>query len=141
MPAIDVEFDVSEVLRAIDRLGQRNKNLPMDLIGQMLVSEVDDVFQSQGSAGSAGPWQPMSPNTVARHPRRAGGMLLQDSGRTANIQVGSFDEHSVTVFSPTSQAKFHLSGTEFMPQRDFFALRFNDVLDALGDVVLQEFQR
>lgn len=141
MPAIDVEFDVSDVLRATNRYGARNKNLPMDQLGQLLSSEADDVFQSQGASGSKGAWQPMSPNTVKRHPRRAGGMLLQDTGRTANIQIGSFDQNSVTVFSPTSQATFHLSGTEFMPERDFFALRFPEVLDALGDVVLQEFQR
>lgn len=141
MAAFEVEFDVSALLRVERKFITRNKNLPMDLLGQLLVSEVDDVFQTEGAAGADGAWQPMSPATVERNPRRSGGQLLQATGATANIQVGNTSENSVTIFSPTSQAKFHLSGTEFMPKRDFFALRFDDVLEAMGDLVLQEFQR
>ena len=140
MPEVNVEFDVTDVLRAVNRLGTQSKNIPMDVLGQLLVSEADDVFQSQGATGSDGQWEPMSPATVKRWPRRAGGMLLQATGATAALQVEVAGD-SVTVFSPTAQAKHHISGTENMPKRDFFALRFDAVLEALGDLVLQEFQR
>ena len=68
-------------------------------------------------------------------------MLLQDTGATANIQVFAVEPQAVVIGSPTQQAPFFLRGTRNMVARDFFALNFPKVLDALGDLALQEFQR
>lgn len=134
----EFEFDVSDLSREVQKATRRLKNLPMDYLGQILIGHVDDMFQSEGAAGTAGAWEPLKQSTIERHPRRAGGMILQDTGATANIQVTESSNFSVTVASPTVQAQHHLDGTDSMVARDFFALRFNDVLDDMGRAVLEE---
>ncbi len=141
MAAIDVEFDVSELQRALRRYQTRNRNLPMDAFANLLINEVEDVFETKGGSGTAGSWEPFRPSTLERHPRRVGGMILQDTGATANIQVMRVEPQAVEIGSPTVQAPFFLSGTRNMVKRDFFALNFPKVLAELGDLVLQEFQR
>lgn len=132
------EFDVSALVRELDGYEQRLKNLPLDVFGMLLVAKVDEMFQSEGAAGSEGPWEPLSPATLKRHPHRRGGLLLQDTGATA-AGVHS-DERGMDVFliASTAQSRFILDGTEHMPARDFFALNFPRVLDELGELVLEE---
>lgn len=138
---MEVRFDMSGLNQALHRYENKTKNLPMDLLGQLLVNEADEMFETQGASGADGVWQPMSPTTIARNPRRAGGQLLQATGATANIQVDEVSGFSVQIVSPTGYSGFHIDGTENMPQRDFFAFRFSSVLDNLGDLALQEYQR
>lgn len=138
---VKVEFDTRELNQAIRRYENKSKNLPMDVVGQLMVNEAEGMFQTQGAAGSEGPWQSFNPNTILRDPKRAGGMLLQKTGATANIQVESVSEFSVSVISPTGYSGFHIEGNADLPERDFFAYKFSSFLDSMGDLVLQEYQR
>ena len=141
MADVEVRFDMTGMRQAIRRYETKTQNIPMDLMGQLMVSEADNMFETEGAAGSEGAWAPLMPSTIARSPRRAGGKILQDTGATANIQVGEISGFSVTVLSPTGYSGFLAGGTENMVRRDFFAFTFSNVLDAMGDLVLQEFQR
>lgn len=141
MAEIDIKVDSGDLGRAIHAMSNRVKNIPMDLLGQMLVNAVDEMFETEGAAGTAGQWKPLRESTIARNPRRAGGQILQATGAMANIQVKEVSEYSVTVESPTAYAAWHLSGTKDMVARDFFALQFDKVLGEMGDLVLQEFAR
>ena len=136
---VQVGVDTSDLKRAIHRYEDRTRNLPMDLVGQMLVNASDEMFETEGGAGTDGPWTPLAESTLQRHPRRRGGQILQDTGATANVQIDEISEFSVTITSPTGWSGFHTDGTRYMPKRDFFAFDFGKVLDAVGDEVLQEF--
>lgn len=133
-----VEVDVRDLLRSLDDYEARVKNLPMDVYAMLLVSKVDEMFQTEGASGTDGPWQPLSASTLRRHPRRRGGQLLQDSGATA-ASVGAEEQgHVISLYAGTAQTRFHIQGTEFMPRRDFFALNFPLVLEELASLVAQE---
>ncbi len=138
---VNVVFDMSGLNRAVRRYERKTKNLPMDLMGQLLANETDEMFQTEGAAGTEGKWAPLLESTIRRHPRRAGGQILQATGATANIQVEEVSNWAVTVGSPTGYSGFLADGTKNMEARDFFALNFPEVLDAMGDLALQEFQR
>lgn len=141
MDGVEVKFDVTQLTRAVRRYEQRTKNLPMDLMGQLLINATEEMFETEGAAGEQGAWRPLQESTLKRNPRRAGGRILQATGATANIQVKEVSEYSVTIESPTDYAAWHLDGTDVMPARDFFAFRFGKVLEAMGDLALQEYAR
>jgi len=136
-----VRVDADSLIARINSLDQNVSSLPMDLFGQLIVNEVDEAFQSQGASTERGRWEPFNPRTLKRHPRRIGGMLLQDTGATANVQVMEVTADSVTVRSVTKQSRWHIEGTEHMPRRDFFALRFDRLLEELGEMVLEEIMK
>lgn len=133
-----VEVDVKELLRAIDGYEERIKNLPMDMYAMLLVSKVDEMFQTEGAAGTDGPWEPLMASTLKRYPRRKGGQILQDTGATA-ASVGADERgHVISLYAGTAQTKFHIEGTDNMVRRDFFALNFPLVLEELASLVAQE---
>ncbi len=138
---VEVVFDMSELNRAIRRYENKTKNLPLDLLGQLVLNETDEMFQTEGAVGSEGGWSPLKPSTIVRNPRRAGGQILQATGATANIQIDEASNYTLKFSSPTGYSGFHTEGTEHMVSRDFFALNFPKVLDAMGDLALQEYQR
>lgn len=137
---VDIKVDARNVGVALRRYSSRSKNLPMDAFAQLMLGEIDDLFQSQGASGTDGAWAPFSEATLKRHPRRAGGSLLQATGATANIQVRSVGPDTVDLVSPTEWAPAHIEGTRNMPKRDFFAVNYSHVLDEIGDLALQEIQ-
>lgn len=133
-----ITVDMRELQLVLKRTSQRSKNLPMKLYATQFLSEVDDVIQSEGAAGTKGKWEPFADSTLERHPRRVGGSLLQDTGALAAIQVKQITGTSFVLESNPHYAKYHLTGTEHMPERDFFAVNFQKALDDMGDEVLQE---
>jgi len=133
--SVKVHIDTSELEKAIGQYSSRVKNFSMDIAGTALITATDDLIQSEGAKGTDGPWDPFSPETLRRHPRRVGGKLLQDTGLLANIQTTQRGPESVTIASPAPYAGNHLD------TRDFFALKFGDVLDDLGNTSLQEIDR
>lgn len=141
MAEVEVRFDMSGMNQAIRRYEDKTKNLPLDLLAQLLVNETDKMFETQGASGTEGAWAPLLPSTIARNPRRAGGSILQATGATANIQVEDTSEFSFSVVSPTGYSGYLTDGNENMVARDFFAFKFSSVLDAMGDLALQEYQR
>jgi len=141
MAGVEVKFETVKLSRILHRYKARNKNLPMDLVGQLIVNDVEEAFETQGGSTTDGGWDPLADSTIMRTPARAGGRILQRSGAMAAIQVTKVSGFRVTVASPVEYSKFHLEGTKHMPKRDFFALNFPNLLDSIGDLLLQEFQR
>jgi hypothetical protein len=138
---VDIRLDVDELKARLNRMSANAATLPMDAFAAMVVADVDDMFQTQGASGSDGEWAPFQRATLIRHPRRIGGMLLQDTGATANIQVAEVTEQSFRVRSPTAYAGFHVRGTRFMEKRNFFALNFPDLLERMSELALEELKR
>lgn len=135
-----IELDVSDLIEDLQGYEDRLKNLPLDLYGMMMISKVDEMFQSEGASGTDGPWEPLSPSTIKRHPRRAGGMLLQDTGAMAASNFTSERGFDLTLYNTSGQSRWHLGGTEHMPKRDFFAINFAELLDEMGENAIQELQ-
>lgn len=138
---VSVRFDVEPLVQQLERMGANAYTLPMDAFAQLVLNDIEEMFETQGAAGTDGEWDPLTAATLKRHPRRIGGMLLQDTGATANMQIRDVHEMGFTYFSPTSYSKFHITGTEHMVKRDFFALNFSDLFDRMGELALEEIRK
>jgi phage gpG-like protein len=138
---VEVRLDPDDLVMRIERMGGNSKMLPMDAFAALVVAEIDDVFQSEGVEGTEGKWDPLSLETLRRHPRRRGGKILQDTGAMANVQVKEAGDMRVVIASPTGYAQHHITGTRNMPKRDFFALNFEELLEELGILALQEMEK
>ena len=126
-------IDVSDVIRLLEDIGHEVETYPMELIAEGLVGAVDDVIASEGG----GEWEPLSPNTLKRRPRRIGGQLLQDRGLLANIQPAHGPDWAEAA-SPAPYGGFHITGTRFMPARDWTDIDLDTVMEAFLDQIMHE---
>lgn len=140
--AVKVEFDVRDLTAKIGRYQKRLKNISMAVVAEILQTAVDNLIQSEGVEGTQGRWKGFSPVTFKIHPEREGGSLLQATGQLANMQPSEGDWYAM-VTSSAPYAGYHITGTRKpdMPSRDFFALKFDEVLDEIGDMILEEVER
>jgi len=145
MGLVNVSVDTSELGRCIEQYSDRIKAVPMAIIGEGLVTAIDDLIQSEGE----GRWPGFSPVTLRLHPERRGGKLLQDTGQLANVQITEETPNSVTVASPAGYAGFHVTGTyqdniynayapHEMPARNFLGINIGNVLDEAAESITDE---
>lgn len=139
MDDLEVEVDATDLVEFFDERMEIVKNLPMELYAQLFLTKVDEMFETQGAAGTDGPWPALSEETLRRHPRRQGGMILQDTGATAAGVNASIEGENMQFYSATAYGRHHLGGTSKMPKRDFFAINYSAFLDEIGELVVQEF--
>lgn len=125
--------------RAIKHYRSRADNVDMEVFATLAMSYVDDVFQSEGATSLSGAWEPLSETTLILHPRRIGGLILQDTGATANIQL-TYGPDFVDLVAPTDYAQYHLTGTKHMPKRDFFDVDTAKMLEEAGAIALAELE-
>lgn len=137
MPA-GVEVDVKEVQAVIRQFGARAKNLPMQAVASAVVTAVDELIQSEGKKSLKGDaWDPLLDSTIARNPKRDGGMLLQAGGILANMQP-SVQGNTAIVESPAPYAGWHVEGTRFMEARDWTDVNMPKLLAEISEDVLTE---
>jgi phage gpG-like protein len=137
MPTFRVDFDTVEVRRELATLSVKASNVSMWRVGVVLSTAIDDLIQNQGEGGEQGKWPDFSPETLRRNPKRRGGMLLQDTGLLAQMQVDA-KGHSVVVSSPAPYAHWHADGTRRMPRRDFLAIDLNESLKEIVDLITEQ---
>jgi len=135
-----VEFNTDELERAVEGIGARAGSIPLGDIAEELKIGIDDVLQAEGAIAGGTKWDPLSPNTVKRHPRRAGRPLLQATSTLANIQTRT-GPNFAEASSPARYAGFHVSGTSRMVKRDFLAIDLAATLEIMGDIILQDIVR
>ena len=133
MPPVIVHVDVSDINDIFEGMAQRVEAYPMALISEGLATAVDDLIQAEGD----GQWAPLSPNTLRRRPRRKGGMLLQDYGLLADIQTREGGDWA-EAWSPAPYAGFHITGTEWMPERDWTDIPMASVLEQFTEDILDD---
>lgn len=141
---VDVHFDMHELEEVIRRLGEDIEQTALPIIGETLVTAIDELIQSEGATGTQGKWEPFSPATFDLHPRRRGGKLLQDTGLLANIQT-KIGPDWVEVESPAPYAKYHHTGTRKnarqnmrpTPQRDFLAIDLDAALEDAAEQIAE----
>lgn len=132
MSMVRVDVDMSDVKAILGDLERRVCAFPMHLIAEGLSGAIEDEIYSEAD----GTWEPLSPATLKRRPRRIGGMLLQDRGLLANIQVAEGPDWAEAA-SPAPYAGFHITGTENMPARDWTDINMESVLEQFAEDVLE----
>jgi phage gpG-like protein len=128
-----VTVDMKGMVRVLHGFSQRLQGLPMSVVGESISTSVLDYLQSEGN----GSWEPLSPATLRRRPRRRGGQLLQDRGQLKAFQVWTGPDW-VEVRSPAPYAGFHVTGTRNMPQRDFTDIDLGQSLETAAILVAKE---
>ena len=118
---------------------RRARNLSMSAIADGLITAVDDLIQSEGEDR----WPDLLPSTVRRHPERAAGQLLQDTGLLASIQQSpdSPGPDWVQIESPAPYGWYHVEGTKHMTARNYLAIDLGRVLEQSAEVISQEIVR
>jgi phage gpG-like protein len=130
---VDVDVDVSQLIKIIDGYASRAKSTPMSTVGVALSNAIDDEIESEGR----GSWPGLAPSTLKRHPKRAGGQLLQDIGLLANIQQSEGPDWAEAK-SPAPYAGYHVTGTRYMEPRNFVGFPLGPVLEEIADIILED---
>jgi phage gpG-like protein len=108
-----VDRGVREMAVAVSRaLGERKL---LAAIGARHLRWVSDQFRTEGrQTGSAGPWKPLRPSTIAgRRGKGGSAKILRDTGRLAqSFTVGyGFSSGFVEVGTADRRARWHHEGT------------------------------
>lgn len=142
---ISVTTDYSKVRAYFDRLKFAHTNYPALWKPALAVyyGFVMEVFQEEGKPDK---WEPLTEATIARRRqgKRAGGRrvrILQDTGQLRNSATSpagagyvDIQPRHMTVGSRLNYARFHHTGTRFMPQRGFFT-HDDKILTRMGNVM------
>jgi phage gpG-like protein len=123
---INVRVDLNGTTSQLNRLLKEVENLdvPFRKSGVYLERSIGKRFRAGG--GSHGMWKPISPATILRHPHRAGGKVLNDTGQLKkSVTTGATKRITGKrmYFSMGSAVKYaaaHNFGHKQIPQREFF---------------------
>jgi phage gpG-like protein len=124
---------MSDVIRELNDMGHDIETFPMELLAEGLIGAVDDLINSEGNHE----WEPLSPNTLKRRPRRRGGQLLLDRGLLANIQPAHGPDWAEAA-SPAPYAGWHITGTKYLPARDWTAIDLDAVMEGFLDQIMED---
>jgi hypothetical protein len=133
MNRVIVNVDMTDVIRELEDIVHDVETYPMELIAEGLVGAIDDEIESEGK----GQWEPLSPNTIKRRPKRRFGALLQDIGPLANIQPAHGPDWAEAA-SSAPYAGFHITGTEHMPKRDWTDIDLDYVMEGFIDEIMEQ---
>ena len=128
---IDAVLNWSALERELTDLYKHGANLNdlRPVIGEILVTAIDEVFDTEGNAS----WV-RSDRAVAQ-----GGKTLQDSGNLAGSMMVSYpDAGAVAVGTDVPYGVYHLEGTKHMEQRDFLDIDWDDVSDEVAEFLVGE---
>jgi phage gpG-like protein len=128
-----ISIDAKELEQALARYSVKARAIRMSIFEGILLNAVDEVFQTKGYNR----WPELSPSTLARHPRRQGGKLLQDTGLLSNIQTRS-GALWAEAESPAAYGIYHVTGTKHMPARDYLNVKEGEMLETMARVVLAQ---
>lgn len=86
---VKVIIELNGVDRKLIKLALKTENMDTPLRQSAIYME-GAVAKRFRSGGGSRPWKPLSPNTIKRHPHRAGGKPLNDTGRLrSSVTAGS----------------------------------------------------
>jgi phage gpG-like protein len=135
---------MQQLLEAVEGL-DNNVEAGLPVLGEIIQTAVEEVIQTEGAAGTDGPWEPFSPTTLKLNPKRRGGQLLQDTGLLARLQIRRGMDW-VEVRSPAPYAGFHVTGVRQngipnlgpVPARNFLAIDLGRILERAAEAVAAE---
>lgn len=105
---IDIKIDCSGVMQTLERLEQAvtHRTPVMRAIAGIMADAVEENFAQEGRPK----WQGLKPN-----PRRAGGKILQATGRLASSIVSASDNDNAVVGTNAKYAAIHQFGGQTRP--------------------------
>lgn len=129
---VAIEFntrDLEDELMRIARRAQHQRDINFQ-ISEVMLFMVEDKFDKEGPG-----WEPLAPATILR--RRGGTRILQDSGLLASSMTPFADDERADVYTNVGYAGFHLDGTDNMPQRDFFDIDMERLLEIAAGMIME----
>lgn len=119
-----VKINLGNVQKKLEELGKLdNLRKPLTQSETYLEGSIGKRFRAGG--GSMGRWSPLKASTIARHPRRAGGKPLSDTGKL-KMSVTSGHAKQLTkrqlrykIGSGVKYANVHNFGYKQIPARPF----------------------
>lgn len=151
-----VRADFSQLQRLLDDLATATGDVSrvMPALAEVLVGQVQEVFDKEGAVGGRPKWPDLADSTKAnRRPkqRRRKGQkrrkskpgafkytILQDTGRLAASITPDHGDGFVQAWTNVKYAKFHISSAprKKIPLRDFFAIDQAEWVDEAADTII-----
>ena len=122
---VRVTYDASALVARVREFEQRGGKLDdlMPAVAEVLVGAVLQKFEDEG---------PGWPET------RRGGTILQDTGRLVASIEAAHGADWAEAFTNVHYGKYHVTGTDRMPARDFTAIDTDQVEAEVADMLLME---
>lgn len=143
MEGATVQVDAHELVDVIRALEDRGRSVSelTPTLAEMLVSSVFDVFEAEGAVGGQARWADLAESTLRQRRGSGSVKILQDTAALVNsIEPGSSD--TVAQAGSTSPyGGFHITGTRYMPKRDWLAIDFEALGSEISEFVLGELVR
>lgn len=141
---VAVELNFGEVAEALSELERRGGNVRdvMPTIAQVLVTAVEDAFETEGAATVAGKWEDLAEATKAAR-RGTTFRILQDTGRLAGSIGDVSGPDWAEAGTNVEYAIFHVSKEprEVIPLRDFLDVLTDETMAEVADTILEEVVR
>jgi phage gpG-like protein len=147
MPANDVTatIDYSVLQHVVGVVQRRGSTVLAELapaIAESLVNEVLEVFETKGQ----GSWDPYWWETRGL-PRPSGRRwqgspkMLQDTGNLVGSITPAWDDESAEAYTNVPYGKFHVTGTKWMPARNFLDFDRDAFEGDIADMILLRLDR
>jgi phage gpG-like protein len=139
------KIEYSELQSAIRLFQERGNRTISELQPSMaaaLAAEVEEVFETEGY----GEWDPFwwqARGEPKPKGRRWGGepKLLQDTGNLVGSITPAWDDNTIEAYTNVRYAKFHVTGTKYMPARNFMAIDLAAFEQDVADMILLRLDR
>jgi phage gpG-like protein len=113
-----IDKKMKKLVKGVDAL-----DIPLKQSGIYMESSIGKRFRNAG--GSRGSWKPLAASTIKRHPHRAGGKPLNDTGRLRQSVTSGSTKKVVgkrlyySMASSLVYAASHNFGYKQIPKREF----------------------
>ena len=123
------------LVKMVKEFERRGNNLEdiTPAVAQVLVSAVDDVFQTQGF----GKWPDLAPATI-RARRGSGAKILQDKGVLAGSITPRSSARVAEAFTRVPYGTYQVTGTSRMPERNFLKINLKKTTERIGQILIRE---
>lgn len=134
--------ELQHAVRLYEERGSRAITELMPAFAEALVGEVLEVFETEGY----GSWDPYWWEREAK-PKPSGRRwqgdpkLLQDTGNLVGSITPDWDDTTVEAFTNVRYAKFHVTGTRHMPERNFMAINVEAYEKDVAEMILLRIDR
>ncbi len=123
---------LAKIVKEYERRGNNLEDIT-PAVAQLLVSAVDEVFQTEGF----GTWPDLAPATI-RARRGTGAKMLQDRGILAGSITPRSNARTAEAFTRVPYGIYHVTGTKAVPKRNFLKIKLKKVTDQAAQIMLRE---
>ncbi len=142
MDKAGIEFTtLQHVIGVVHRRGSRVLAELAPAIAESLVGEVLEQFETQGDGEWPGYWWESSGKKPNGRRWQGSPRLLQDTGNLVGSITPAWDDLVAEAYTNVPYAKFHVTGTKWMPARNFFDIDAEAFEGDVADMILLRLDR